>query len=122
MVVIGELRDAFGWARRSPVILAVIALAAAAGLFVMSRFTPRAPLVRDVLRTGPAGLGLMTMAGGFGSLLGSLSSTRPAGGCPAVPCCSTVFVPRASRSRLSGHGAGPRRRPPPGGLDHSPRW
>ena len=72
MVVVGQLRDAFGWARRSPVILAVIALAAAAGLFVMSRFSLVPLLVRDVLDAGPAGLGLMTMAGGIGSLLGSL--------------------------------------------------
>lgn len=72
MVVIGQLQDAFGWARRSPVILAVIALAAAAGLFVLSRFSLVPMLVRDVLHAGPAGLGLMTMAGGIGSLLGTL--------------------------------------------------
>ena len=87
MVVIGELRDAFGWARRSPVILAVIALAAAAGLFVMSRFTLVPLLVRDVLHTGPAGLGLMTMAGGSARCSAHSSSTRPAAGCDEVPCC-----------------------------------
>ena len=72
MAAIGQVSDAFGWARRSPVVLAVIVLASVAGFFVMSRFSLVPVLVRDVLHAGPTGLGLMTMAGGIGSLVGTL--------------------------------------------------
>ncbi len=83
-----QLRDAFGWARRSPVILAVIALAAAAGLFVMSRFSARAP-------PGPRRAGYWAGRtrpdddGRWASGRCSAHSSwmRPVAGCDAVPCC-----------------------------------
>lgn len=74
----GQLGDAAGWIRQTPVALAVVGLGAAAGFFAMSRFGLTPVLVRDVLDAGPAGLGLMTMAGGLGSILGT-SMTDAAG-------------------------------------------
>jgi MFS family permease len=71
-LVLGDMRDAFGWARHSPVGLAVIALGSAAGFLVMSRFGLVPVLVHDVLRAGPAALGLIVMAGGIGSILGTV--------------------------------------------------
>jgi predicted MFS family arabinose efflux permease len=68
---VGELREAFGWARKTPVALAVIALGSAAGFLVMSRFGLVPVLVHDVLGAGPAALGLIVMAGGIGSILGT---------------------------------------------------
>jgi MFS family permease len=68
---VGELYEAFGWARKTPVALAVIALGSAAGFLVMSRFGLVPVLVHDVLHAGPAALGLIVMAGGIGSILGT---------------------------------------------------
>ena len=73
-LVPGDMRDAFGWARHSPVALAVIALASAAGFLIMSRSGLVPVLVRDVLHAGPAALGLIVMAGGIGSILGTVVS------------------------------------------------
>jgi predicted MFS family arabinose efflux permease len=70
-LVIGELRDALGWVRTTPVVLAVIALGSAVGFFAMSRFGLIPGFVRDVLGAGPAALGLMTMAGGLGTIAGT---------------------------------------------------
>ncbi len=71
-LAVGDMRDAFGWARHSPVGLAVIALGSAAGFLVMSRFGLVPVLVHDFLRAGPAALGLIVMAGGIGSILGTV--------------------------------------------------
>lgn len=71
-LAVGDMRDALGWARHSPVGLAVIALGSAAGFLVMSRFGLVPVLVHDVLHAGPAALGLIVMAGGIGSILGTV--------------------------------------------------
>jgi predicted MFS family arabinose efflux permease len=70
-VVLGQLSDAMSWVRRTPVAFAVIALGLAAGFFAMSRFGLVPGFVRDVLGAGPAALGLMTMAGGIGTTVGT---------------------------------------------------
>jgi MFS family permease len=57
----------------SPVASAVVVLGAAAGFLVMSRFSLMPAVVRDVLAGGPTVLGLLTTAGGVGSLLGTLA-------------------------------------------------
>ena len=67
----GQLGDAAAWIRQTPVALAVIGLGASAGFFAMSRFGLTPVFVHDVLDAGPAGLGLMTMAGGLGTILGT---------------------------------------------------
>jgi predicted MFS family arabinose efflux permease len=71
-LVIGQLRDALGWVRTTPVALAVIALGSAVGFLAMSRFGLVPGFVRDVLGAGPAALGLMTMAGGIGTIAGTV--------------------------------------------------
>jgi MFS family permease len=71
-LVAGQLGDAWRWVRASPVAVAVIALGLAAGFFAMSRFGLVPGFVRDVLGAGPAALGLMTMAGGFGTIAGTV--------------------------------------------------
>ncbi len=76
--VVGQLTDAVGWMRQTPAAVAVVVLGAAAGFFAMSRFGLTPVLVRDVLHAGPAGLGLMTMASGIGSIIGT-SLTDAAG-------------------------------------------
>jgi MFS family permease len=70
-LVIGQLSDAWSWVRATPVALAVIALGLAVGFFLMSRFGLIPGFVRDVLGAGPAALGLMTMAGGIGTIAGT---------------------------------------------------
>lgn len=71
-LVIGQLRDATTWVRRTPVALAVVALGLAVGFLAMSRFGLVPGFVRDVLGAGPAALGLMTMAGGIGTIAGTV--------------------------------------------------
>jgi MFS family permease len=71
-LVVGQLRDALAWVRTTPVALAVIALGLAMGFFAMSRFGLVPGFVRDVLGAGPAALGLMTMAGGIGTIVGTV--------------------------------------------------
>jgi MFS family permease len=71
-LVMGQLSDALSWVRTTPVALAVIALGLAVGFFLMSRFGLIPGFVRDVLGAGPAALGLMTMAGGIGTIAGTV--------------------------------------------------
>ena len=71
-VVVGQLSDALSWVRATPVAVAVIALGSAVGFFLMSRFGLIPVFVRDVLGAGPAALGLMTMAGGIGTIAGTM--------------------------------------------------
>lgn len=71
-LVMSQLHDAWGWVRMTPVALAVIALGSAVGFFAMSRFGLIPGFVRDVLGAGPAALGLMTMAGGIGTIAGTI--------------------------------------------------
>ena len=71
-LVAGQLRDAFAWVRTTPVAIAVIALGLAMGFFLMSRFGLVPEFVRDVLGAGPAALGLMVMAGGIGTIAGTV--------------------------------------------------
>ena len=71
-LVAGQLRDAFAWVRTTPVAIAVISLGLAMGFFVMSRFGLVPGFVRDVLGAGPAALGLMVMAGGIGTIAGTV--------------------------------------------------
>jgi MFS family permease len=68
-----ELRAAGRWVSTSAVASAIVLLGAAAGFLVMSRFTLMPAVVRDLLAGGPAALGLLTTAGGIGSLLGTLA-------------------------------------------------
>ena len=72
VLVMGQLSDAMNWVRATPVALAVIALGSAVGFFLMSRFGLIPGFVRDVLGAGPAALGLMTMAGGIGTIAGTV--------------------------------------------------
>jgi predicted MFS family arabinose efflux permease len=71
-LVTGQLRDSWRWVRATPVAIAVIALGLAAGFLAMSRFGLIPGFVRDALGAGPAALGLMTMAGGFGTIAGTI--------------------------------------------------
>ena len=71
-LIVGQLSDAIRWARNTPVALAVIALGSAVGFLLMSRFGLIPVYVRDVLDAGPAALGLMTMAGGIGTIAGTM--------------------------------------------------
>lgn len=71
-LVAGQLRDAVTWVRGTSVALAVVALGSAVGFFAMSRFGLVPGFVRDVLGAGPAALGLMTMAGGIGTIAGTV--------------------------------------------------
>ena len=72
VLVMGQVSDAMNWVRATPVALAVIALGSAVGFFLMSRFGLIPGFVRDVLGAGPAALGLMTMAGGIGTIAGTV--------------------------------------------------
>jgi MFS family permease len=71
-LVIGQLRDAIRWVRTTPEAVAVIALGSAVGFLLMSRFGLIPVFVRDVLDAGPAALGMMTMAGGIGTIAGTM--------------------------------------------------
>ncbi|HEV8489851.1 MAG TPA: MFS transporter [Candidatus Limnocylindrales bacterium] len=77
-MALGELRDAVRWIRRSPIGFAIVALGAAAGFLVMSRFALLPSVARDVLDAGPTGLGLLTAAAGVGTLVGAVA-TNPVG-------------------------------------------
>jgi MFS family permease len=77
-MAIGELRDAVRWLRQSRVGFAIVALGAAAGFLVMSRFALLPSVVRDVLDAGPTGLGLLGAAAGVGTLVGAMA-TNPLG-------------------------------------------
>jgi predicted MFS family arabinose efflux permease len=65
----GDLLAAFGWARRTPAAIAMVALGASVALF-MSGFVILLPAVaRDLLGQGSAQLGLLAASGGIGVLL-----------------------------------------------------
>jgi predicted MFS family arabinose efflux permease len=73
-MALSDLRSAARWLRESSVASAVVLLSAVAGLFVMSRFGLLPVVVRDVLAAGPGALGLLTTAGGIGTLAGTFGT------------------------------------------------
>jgi hypothetical protein len=77
-MAVGELRDAVNWIRQSRVGLAIVALGAAAGFLVISRFALFPSLARDLLDAGPTGLGLLSAGAGVGTLVGAMT-TSPLG-------------------------------------------
>lgn len=77
-MALGELRDAVRWIRHSRIGFAIVALGAAAGFLVTSRFALLPSVARDVLDAGPTGLGLLTAAAGVGTIAGALA-TNPLG-------------------------------------------
>lgn len=77
-MAVGELRDAVRWIRQSRVGFAIVALGAAAGFFIISRFALFPSLSRDVLAAGPTGLGLLSAGAGVGTLVGAFT-TNPLG-------------------------------------------
>jgi MFS family permease len=69
----GELLAAFGWARRTPAAIAIVALGASVALF-MSGFVVLLPAVaRDLLGAGSTQLGLLAASSGLGVLLAAFA-------------------------------------------------
>ncbi|MBA3876853.1 MAG: hypothetical protein C0498_07935 [Anaerolinea sp.] len=78
----GDLRDGVRHVAADPVLGALVLLAAAPALFVLSYLTFLPVYARDILLIGAPGLGLLTGSIGVGALAGALlmASLRPSGG------------------------------------------
>jgi MFS family permease len=70
--VFGNLREGFGYIAGRKDIAALLLLAAVPTLFGMPYYQFLPAIAKDVLHTGPQGLGLLMGAGGIGSLLSSI--------------------------------------------------
>ncbi len=77
-----DLRDGLRYVMANRVLAIVVLLPGVPALFVLNYLTFIPVYARDILATGPAGLGLLTGAIGVGALVGALSlaSMRPSGG------------------------------------------
>jgi MFS family permease len=77
-----DLQDGLRYVAADRVLLIIVLLPAVPALFVLNYLTFIPVYARDILATGPAGLGLLTGAIGVGALVGALSlaSMRPSGG------------------------------------------
>ena len=78
----GDLQDGVRHVAADPVLAALVLLAAAPALFVLSYLTFLPVYARDILAIGAPGLGLLTGSIGVGALAGALlmASLRPSGG------------------------------------------
>jgi MFS family permease len=78
----GDLQDGVRYVAGEPVVAALIVLAAAPALFVLSYLTFLPVYARDILVIGAPGLGLLTGSIGIGALAGALlmATRRPSGG------------------------------------------
>lgn len=78
----GDLQDGVRHVAADPVLAALVLLAAAPALFVLSYLTFLPVYARDILTIGAPGLGLLTGSIGVGALAGALlmASLRPSGG------------------------------------------
>lgn len=77
-----DLLDGLRYVAADRVLFILVLLPSVPALFVLNYLTFIPLYARDILGTGPAGLGLLTGAIGFGALIGALSlaSMRPSGG------------------------------------------
>jgi MFS family permease len=77
-----DLADGLRFVARDRVVLVLVLLAAAPGLFVLNYLALLPVYARDILAIGAPGLGLLTGAIGLGALLAAvaLAIARPAGG------------------------------------------
>jgi MFS family permease len=77
-----DLRDGIRFVAANRVLAVVVMLPAIPALFVLNYLTFLPVYARDILATGPAGLGLLAGAIGVGALAGALSTAalRPSGG------------------------------------------
>lgn len=78
----GDLRDGVRHVTADPILSALVLLAAAPALFILSYLTFLPVYARDILAIGAPGLGLLTGSIGIGALAGALlmASRRPGGG------------------------------------------
>lgn len=78
----GDLQDGVRHAAGDPILAALVLLAAAPALLVLSYLTFLPVYARDILEIGAQGLGLLTGSIGVGALAGALfmAARRPAGG------------------------------------------
>ena len=77
-----DLQDGLRYVAADRVLFVLVLLPAVPALLVLNYLTFIPLYARDILATGPAGLGLLTGAIGVGALIGALSlaSMRPSGG------------------------------------------
>lgn len=77
-----DLQDGMRYVAANRVLAIVVLLPAVPALFVLNYLTFIPLYARDILATGPAGLGLLTGSIGVGALIGALSlaTRRPSGG------------------------------------------
>jgi MFS family permease len=77
-----DLQDGLRFVASNRVLATVVLLPAVPALFVLNYLTFIPIYARDILATGPAGLGLLTGSIGVGALIGALTlaSLRPSGG------------------------------------------
>jgi MFS family permease len=77
-----DLQDGVRYVASDRVLAILVLMPGVPALFILNYLTFIPVYARDILATGPAGLGLLTGAIGLGALVGSLSlaSMRPSGG------------------------------------------
>jgi MFS family permease len=89
-----DLQDGLRYVLADRVLFILVLLPAVPALFVLNYLTFIPLYARDILNTGPAGLGLLTGAIGVGALVGALSlaSMRPSGGSGRLVLGSAAIV------------------------------
>lgn len=89
-----DLQDGLRYVAADRVLFILVLLPAVPALFVLNYLTFIPVYARDILATGPAGLGLLTGAIGVGALIGALSlaSMRPSGGSGRLVLGSAAIV------------------------------
>lgn len=89
-----DLQDGLRYVAADRVLFILVLLPAVPALFVLNYLTFIPLYARDILNTGPAGLGLLTGAIGVGALVGALSlaSMRPSGGSGRLVLGSAAIV------------------------------
>lgn len=89
-----DLQDGLRYVAADRVLFLLVLLPAVPALFVLNYLTFIPLYARDILGTGPAGLGLLTGAIGVGALVGALSlaSMRPSGGSGRLVLGSLAIV------------------------------
>lgn len=89
-----DLQDGLRYVAADRVLFILVLLPAVPALFVLNYLTFIPLYARDILFTGPAGLGLLTGAIGVGALIGALSlaSMRPSGGSGRLVLGSAAIV------------------------------
>jgi MFS family permease len=89
-----DLQDGLRFVAADRVLFILVLLPSVPALFVLNYLTFIPLYARDILGTGPAGLGLLTGAIGAGALIGALSlaSMRPSGGSGRLVVGSMAIV------------------------------